>query len=283
MHFVKFHGFGNDYLVFEADQIATVADFGAFASRICDRHFGAGADGITVVSPSADPAADFDVRIFNPDGSEAGLSGNGTRCTASYLHFSGLWNQTDVRLSTRTGIKNYRLRETVAPGHYWFEAELGQPRLDSASVPILTETAREKVVDYPVEIEGQTWPVTAVQMGNPNATIFVEDFDSLDWRNLGRVLEVHPLFPERVNVTFARVLDRSNIELRIWERGVGETLSSGTCSCAAAVASAINDRTDRSVAVHTMGGRIEVTWRDDNEIVMTGRADVVYAGDWLGD
>ncbi|MEO6393636.1 MAG: diaminopimelate epimerase [Pyrinomonadaceae bacterium] len=283
MHFVKFHGFGNDYLVFEAGQVAAVADLADFARRICDRHYGAGADGITVVSLSANAVADFDVRIFNPDGSEAGLSGNGTRCTASYLYFQDLWDRPVVRLSTRTGIKNYRLKETIAPGHYWFEAELGQPRLDSASVPILTHTAMEKVVDYPLEIAGQTWPVTAVQMGNPNATIFVDDFDALNWRSISRALEVHPLFPERTNVTFARVLDRANIELRIWERGAGETLSSGTCSCAAAVASVITGRTERSVAVHTMGGRIEVTWRDDNEIVMTGRADVVYSGQWLGD
>jgi diaminopimelate epimerase len=283
MNFVKFHGFGNDYIVFEAGQVTGVADLGQFARRVCDRHFGAGADGITVVDRSQITDADFDVRIFNPDGSEAGLSGNGTRCTASYLHYRGLWAEDNLRLSTRTGIKNYRLRETISPGHYWFEAELGQPRLDNASIPMLTAGLRATVINYPVLVEGVAWPVTALQMGNPNCCVFVEDFDTLDWRNLGRALEVHPNFPERTNVIFVRIQDRANLELRIWERGAGETLSSGTCSCAAAVAGVITGRTDRQVSVHTPGGRVEVCWREDNEIVMTGRADVVYSGEWLAD
>jgi diaminopimelate epimerase len=283
MQFIKFHGFGNDYLVFEDEEVANVSDLGDFARRVCDRHFGAGADGITVVSRLQFADADFDVRIFNPDGSEAGLSGNGTRCTASYLHYRDLWDRPNLRLRTRTGIKNYRLRETIAPGHYWFEAELGQPRLDSASIPMVLEEARETVTDFPLEVDGESVRVTALQMGNPNCTIFVDEFDAQDWRRLGRALEVHTIFPERTNVIFAKVQDQANLELRIWERGAGETLSSGTCACAAAVAGAITGRTDRSVAVHTPGGRVEVTWRDDNEIVMTGRADLVYSGEWLGD
>jgi diaminopimelate epimerase len=283
MHFVKFHGFGNDYLVFEADQVAGVADLSDLARRVCDRHFGAGADGITVVSPAIDQSADFVVRIFNPDGSEAGLSGNGTRCTASYLHYRGLWDHPDLRLSTRTGVKNYHLRETIAPGHYWFKAELGQPRLDSASIPMALDEPRESVTDYPLEVDGHSLRVTALQMGNPNCCIFVDDFDALDWRSLGRSLEIHPIFPDRTNVIFARVQDHENLELRIWERGAGETLSSGTCSCAAAVAGALTGRTGREVTVHAPGGRVEVGWRDDNEVVMTGRADLVYAGEWLGD
>jgi diaminopimelate epimerase len=282
MFFIKFHGFGNDYIVFEAEQLGTVSSFNELARSICERHYGAGADGISIVQPAADGAADFAVRIFNPDGSEAGMSGNGTRCTAAYLHYRGLWSKQVVRLGTRTGIKNYKLLDTSTPGHYWFEAELGQPRLGSDAIPMKTDGERERVMDYPLLVEGEQFKVTALQMGNPNCCIFVEDFAALDWRRIGRALEVHPLFPDRTNVIFVRVVDRANIDLRLWERGVGETFSSGTCSCAAAVASAINDKTDRRVTVHTPGGRIEVVWRDDNEIVMTGRADIVYSGEWIG-
>jgi diaminopimelate epimerase len=282
MQFIKFHGFGNDYLVFEADKLAAVQSLNDFARRISDRHYGAGADGITVVRPAEDESADFSVRIFNADGSEAALSGNGTRCTVAYLYYCGLWSKDELRLKTRSGIKRYRLRETLSRGHYWFEAELGQPGFSSESIPMLTDEPRERVTDYPLLVEGERFSVTALSMGNPNCIIFVESFNELDWRRIGRTLENHEQFPERTNVVFVRVRDRSNIEVRLWERGVGETFSSGTCSCAAAVASVINDKTDRHVNVHTQGGLIEVLWREDGEVVMTGRADIVYSGEWLG-
>jgi diaminopimelate epimerase len=282
MQFTKFHGFGNDYLVFEAENISGVSSLNDFARSICDRHYGAGADGITVVSRSEDESADFIVRIFNADGSEAGLSGNGTRCTVAYLYYRDLWSSGELRLKTRTGVKLYRLRERESRGHYWFESELGQPGFDSASIPMLTDEARECVRDYPLVVEGETLRVTALSMGNPNCCIFVDDFSELDWRRVGRALERHEQFPDRTNVVFVRVMDRGQIEVRLWERGVGETFSSGTCSCAAAVASCINDKTDRHVNVHTPGGMIEVLWREDGEVVMTGRADVVYSGEWLG-
>ena len=283
MQFTKFHGFGNDYLVFEAEQVAGVSSLNEFAREVCDRHYGAGADGITVVSRSEDDGADFTVRIFNADGSEAGLSGNGTRCTVAYLYYRGLWLKDELRLRTRTGVKRYRLRESLNEGHYWFEAELGQPGFASASIPMLTDEPRERVINYPVNVDDKTLRVTALSVGNPNCIIFVDDFDELDWRSTGRALERHEQFPERTNVVFVRVVDRSNVEVRLWERGVGETLSSGTCSCAAAVASSINNRTERHVNVHTQGGLIKVLWREDDEIVMTGRADVVYSGEWLGE
>ncbi|HUQ32298.1 MAG TPA: diaminopimelate epimerase [Pyrinomonadaceae bacterium] len=283
MQFIKFHGFGNDYLVFETESLSGVESLNDFARAICDRHYGAGADGITVVNRAIDEeGADFNVRIFNADGSEAGLSGNGTRCTVAYLYYRDLWSTDELRLKTRSGVKLYRLRERISDGHYWFESELGRPGLDSASVPMLTDEPRERVIDYPLTVEGENLRITALSMGNPNCCILVEDFDDLDWRRVGRALENHEQFPERTNVVFVRVLDRGNIEVRLWERGVGETLSSGTCSCAAAVASIINDETDRQVNVHTQGGLIEVLWREDGEVVMTGRADVVYSGEWLG-
>jgi diaminopimelate epimerase len=281
MQFIKFQGFGNDYIIFEAATVARVESLNNLARAICDRHYGAGADGIVVVSRADQGSgADFNARIFNVDGSEAGLSGNGTRCAVAFLYHQGLWDKESLRLSTRSGIKLYRLREQISRGHYWFESELGQPFFDSASIPMLTDRPRERVVDYPLLIENETYPVTALQMGNPNCAIFVEDFEQLDWRRIGRALENHEQFPERTNVEFVRVRDRANIELRIWERGVGETQSSGTCSCAAMIASVVKGFTDRRVTVWMEGGRAEILWRDDDQLVLTGRADIVYSGNW---
>jgi diaminopimelate epimerase len=186
-------------------------------------------------------------------------------------------------LATRAGVKRYHLRERISDGHYWFEAELGQPRFDSPSIPIITNEPLDRVVDYALDINGNALRVTALLMGNPHCCIFVERFDDLDWRGIGRALQFHKQFPEKTNVVFIRVIDRSNIELRIWERGVGETLSSGTGACAAAVACIINEKTERRIEVQMPGGRIEVEWRNDGEVVMTGRADIVYKGEWVGD
>ncbi len=282
MRFTKFQGFGNDYIVFEAEQLAGVRDLGDFARRICNRHYGAGADGIAIAQGAADAKSDFQVRIFNPDGSEAGMSGNGTRCAAAYLFFRGLWTNKELRLQTRNGVKRYHLlsREN---GSFLFKSELGQPRFDSASIPMTTNESLDRVINFPLVVDNQTLQVTALQMGNPNCCIFVNDFDKLDWRRLGPLIENHPQFPERTNVIFIRVRDRANIDERIWERGVGETESSGTCSCAAVVASVINGKTGRIVDVHAPGGLIPIEWRGDGEVVLTGRAEVVYNGEWLGE
>ncbi len=279
--FIKFHGFGNDYIVIEYDELAGLADLGEFARKICNRHYGAGADGISVISRENDEAADFRVRIFNPDGSEAGLSGNGTRCAAAYLHYKKLWTRNELRLITRSGIKRYFLVEQAGPGKYVFDSELGKPGFASDSIPMLTDRPLERVIDYPLDVDGDRVKVTALQVGNPNCCIFVDDFEALDWRRLGRAIENHKQFPDRTNVVFVRVEDRQTIELRIWERGVGETTASGTCSCAAAVAAMINGKTERSIDVLMPGGRARIQWRDDGEVVINAPAELVYAGDWL--
>jgi diaminopimelate epimerase len=281
--FTKFQGFGNDYLVFEAEQLTDIADLGEFARRICNRHYGAGGDGIAIASRTDTGDADFRVRIFNPDGSEAGMSGNGTRCTAAYLFFHGLWSNDLLRLQTRNGIKRYHLMERSEPGSFLFRSELGQPRFDSASIPMNTDRPLERVIDYLLNVNGEILNVTALQMGNPNCCVFVDDFDAIDWRRLGPLIENHPQFPERTNVIFVRVRDRNHIEERIWERGVGETESSGTCSCAAVVASVIKANCDRKIDVHAPGGVIPIEWRDDDEVVLTGTASAVYSGEWLVD
>jgi diaminopimelate epimerase len=279
--FTKFHGLGNDYLVIEAEQLANVSDLGEFARRICNRHYGAGGDGIAIISKVDGEDADFNCRIFNPDGSEAGLSGNGTRCAVAYLYYMRLWTRKELRLSTRTGLKKYILRGQPAPGKFLFESELGQPKFDSQSIPMSIRPPLERVIRYPLPVDGEPVPITAMQMGNPNCCIFVDDFEALNWRRFGKAIEVHPQFPDRTNVVFVRVVQRDVIELRIWERGVGETTASGTCSCAGAVAAMINDKADRDVRVLMEGGEVKIQWRADGEVVITGTAEVVYSGQWL--
>lgn len=289
--FIKFHGFGNDYIVIEAKALAlagvTATDqLSELARRICNRHYGAGADGIALVSAAEASVADFHVRIFNPDGSEASLSGNGTRCAAAYLYYQELWGAPELRLNTHAGIKLYTLREQNGSGRYLFDSELGQPMFASSAIPLKTPEPLGKVIDYELDVAGESFPVTALRMGNPNCCIFVNDFDALDWRRIGRAIEIHPQFPERTNVVFVRVRDRRTIELRIWERGVGETEASGTCSCAAAVAAMIKGETERLVEVQMPGGRAQINWRgheDDGEVVITGTAELVYKGDWLAE
>ncbi|MFN2498914.1 MAG: diaminopimelate epimerase [Pyrinomonadaceae bacterium] len=281
LKFIKFHGFGNDYIVIDANQFPDANGLGKFARSICNRHYGAGADGIAVVSSSQDQSADFQVRIFNPDGSEASLSGNGTRCAAAYLYYERLWQAEELRLSTRAGVKRYVLRADEGNGRYLFDSELGQPKFDPASIPMATDRPMDQVVDYILDVAGENFKVTALQMGNPNCCLFVDDFAALDWRRIGREIENHQQFPERTNVVFVRVKDRESIELRIWERGVGETTASGTCSCAAAVAAMVKEKTDRAIEVEMPGGRAKIHWRNDGEVVITGTAEVIYSGQWL--
>lgn len=278
--FTKFHGFGNDYIVLESEQLTGCRDLAGFSRLICDRHYGAGADGIAIINRVENDEADFQVRIFNPDGSEAALSGNGTRCAAAYLYYKGLWASDKLRLSTRAGIKRYVLIEQTKYGKYVFDSELGQPRFDSTSVPFLVDPPMERIIDHPLEVGSETFQITALQMGNPNCCIFVEDFDDLDWRRLGPLIENHKQFPDRTNVIFVQVQDRQTIELRIWERGVGETTASGTCSCAAAVASMTRGETDRSIDVRMPGGQARICWREDGEVVINAPAELVYEGVW---
>ncbi len=281
LQFTKLHGLGNDYLVIEAEQLSGISDLGDFARRICNRHYGAGGDGIAIIAKSDTDAADFNCRIFNPDGSEAGLSGNGTRCAVAYLYYKGIWTKDELRLSTRTGLKRYFPRGEPSRGKYLFESELGQPKFDSQSIPMAITPPLDKVVGYPLLVNGERFSVTAMQMGNPNCCIFVDDFDALNWRAIGKATEVHPQFPDRTNVVFVRPVKSDLIELRIWERGVGETTASGTCSCAGAVAAMVNEKADRDLRVLMEGGEVRIKWRPDGEVVITGTAEVVYSGQWL--
>lgn len=276
--FCKFHGFGNDYIVIERDKIPESLPLPDLARDICHRHTGVGSDGIAVLEKTADDDSDYFCEIVNPDGSVAGFSGNGTRCAVAYLYFKGHWREPGLQLKTRSGIKNYRLIERIAEGQYWFEAEIGKPKFKSGEVPVASRAA-ESVVDHEIEVDGRQFLFSGVNVGNPVACVFVDDFN-LDWRRYGRVMETHPMFPERANIVFVRVIGSEDIELRIWERGAGETSASGTCSSGAAVLSAFTGKTGRRVSVLSPGGRTEVDWREDDEILLTGRADLAFCGVW---
>ena len=279
INFCKFHGFGNDYIVIEKQLIPEDVSVSDLACAICHRHTGAGADGIAVIEKLDAGDADYFCDIVNPDGSIAGFSGNGTRCAVSYLYYKKLWSEKNLNLGVRSGVKRYELVEEIAEGHYIFKAEIGKPRFGSDEVPVKTDLPQDTVVDHKLMLGDVPYAVSAVNVGNPAACIFVDDFD-FDWRDVGRELEVHQAFPERANIVFVKVIDRGNIELRIWERGAGETSASGTCASAAAVLSAFTGRTERKVSVHSPGGTTEIEWRDDNEILITGRADLSYCGEW---
>lgn len=280
--FCKFHGFGNDYVVIEAHELAAVGDLGKFTQEFCRRTTGVGSDGIAVLEKLDAADADFSCRIINPDGSEVGFSGNGTRCAVAYAFYKNLWTNENLRLRTRSGVKNYRLTEKISDGHYWFDAEIGKPRFSSDEIPFVSGENLASVVDRLIKIDNQEFLVSCVNVGNPVACTFVDDF-SFDWREVGRKMERHAAFPERANIVFVKVLDAANIELKIWERGAGETSASGTCSSGAAVLSAFTGKTGRKVSVHTEGGVTEITWRDDDEMMILGRADFVFCGEYVYD
>lgn len=264
INFCKFHGFGNDYIVFEAEELREIDDLNDFAKRVCHRHTGIGGDGIAVLENLGGAAADYDCRIINPDGSEAGFSGNGTRCAVAYLYYKNLWQENSLKLKTKSGIKLYELLEKN-DCTFWFLAELGKP---------------SAITNFELRITNYVFQIFSLDVGNPVAVIFVDAFDEIDWRAAGREIEPHAQFPEKTNVVFVRIIDRNNIEIRIWERAAGETSSSGTCSIAAAVASAFTEKTAREVSVLAPGGATEAVWREDGEMMITGRADLAFCGEW---
>lgn len=276
--FTKFHGFGNDYIVIERG-IREEMDLAKLAIAMCHRNTGVGGDGIAVIEQRDGSTADFFCEIVNPDGSFASFSGNGTRCAVAHLYRKGTWVEPRLRLETRSGIKTYDLVGRIGGDEFWFNAEIGKPHFASDEIPVITDIRREHLLNEPISVDSKHYAFSAVNVGNPVACVFVDSFD-LDWRSVGRQLESHRKFPERTNVVFVKVVDRENIELRIWERGAGETAASGTCSTGAAVLSAFMLKTGRQVNVHSEGGITEVTWRDDDEIIIKGRADFVFSGEW---
>ena len=278
MKISKLHGLGNDYVYVNAFD-ETVADPAAMAVAVSRPHFGVGADGLVLIGPSAE--ADFAMRMFNADGSEGEMCGNAVRCIGKYVHDRGLTRKTEVRLSTLGGIKTLQLR--LKDGSVdQVTVDMGEPAFSPASLPV--EWPGERIVNQPLTIDGQTHHITCVSMGNPHAVIFVDDPKAIDVHGIGRQIENHPLFPRRTNVEFVRVRRRDLLEMRVWERGSGETLACGTGAAASLVAAVLNGLADRSAVVQLTGGELQVTWdSSDNHVYQTGPASFVFDGVWLGD
>ena len=277
MKFTKMHGLGNDYVYVNAFD-ETVADPAAMAVAVSRPHFGVGADGLVLIGPSAE--ADFAMRMFNADGSEGEMCGNAVRCIGKYVHDRGLTRKTEVRLSTLGGIKTLQLR--LKDGSVdQVTVDMGEPAFSPASLPV--EWPGERIVNQPLTIDGQTHHITCVSMGNPHAVIFVDDPQAVDVHGIGRQIEHDALFPKRTNVEFVRVWRRDLLEMRVWERGSGETLACGTGAAASLVAAVLNGLADRSAVVQLTGGELHVHWdARDNHVYQTGPATFVFDGVWLG-
>jgi diaminopimelate epimerase len=272
--FVKFHGLANDFIVVLSKDAPRA--YGDVARAICARNTGVGADGLLILTPSKGRKAPARLRFFNADGSEAEMSGNGIRCAGAYLLSRGM-ARSPVRVATGGGIKTLRLVES-GEGKWSFRVAMGRPILAPGKIPFRGEKSRGPVVDFPLSTHRGRISVTVTSMGNPHCSLFVGSFGGIDWARLGREIESHPLFPNRTNVEFIKVLSRDEIDIRFWERGVGMTMSSGTGSCAAAVASILNRRTGRKVRVRTLGGTLDIAWPPGGEITLTGPAERIAEG-----
>jgi len=284
MQFEKFEALGNDFIIVRESEAGERRDFSHLALQLCDRHFGVGADGVEMIlENNLSPDSDLAVRLYNSDGGETPISGNGTRCVAAWFYLRKSVSKPSVTIETAAGKKRLSLKRKISDVECEFEMEMGKPFLESREIPVLLEMPLERVIGQPLNLSTGTIRFTASSMGNPHCSIFVEDLNGLDWQQVGGEIECHQLFPQRTNVEFIRVLDRSTIEVRFWERGVGRTLASGTGSCGAAIASILNDRTDKEVTVRTEAGELRVEWRSDGIIYQTGRARYVFSGDWPED
>jgi len=277
MRFTKMHGIGNDYVYVDCFD-ETVDDPAAIAPKMADRHYGIGGDGLILVMPSA--SADVRMRMFNADGSEAQMCGNGIRCVAKYAWDHGRSQTNPMTVETAAGIKTIEL-EVVGGQAVAATVDMGEPILVGCEIPVAIDT--DTVVDAPIEAIGQTFAMTCVSMGNPHATIYVDDVAAVDLEAVGPALETHPLFPERVNVHFVQVHDASTVTMRTWERGSGITLACGTGASAVCVAGVLTGRSSRGITATLPGGDLDLEWREaDNHLYMTGPAEEVFTGTWQG-
>ncbi len=280
MKFTKLHSLGNDFLVIDPSENEVIADTSTFARRICDRHTGVGADGLLLITVKDRTKGRVSFRIFNADGSEPEISGNGLRCATAYLFFQKKVDPPLVTFETITGERECQLLE--AKGNLFeIKIEMGTPKLRSRDIPFDDGASHEKIIDYPLSINQKVYPITVVSIGNPHCAVFVERFPSrIEWHQIGREIESHPFFPNRTNIEFIRVLNRREIDVLFWERGVGETLSSGSGATAAAVASILKNLTDREVVVRTSMGRLTVEWEKE-KVHQSGPAEIIFEGSLL--
>ena len=274
MKFTKMHGIGNDYVYVNCLQ-EKVEDPSGTARKISDRHFGIGSDGLILIKPSE--KADFQMDMYNADGSKGAMCGNGIRCVAKYVYDYGLTDKTSISVETGSGIKYLDL--TVENNKVTMvKVDMGEPDLTASHIPIKAQT--EQVIDEPIEVDGKTYRITGVSMGNPHGVVFLDDIDSLDIEKIGPSFENHVRFPDRINTDLVQLDNRSHVRMRVWERGSGETLACGTGACAVAVACVVNGLTQREVTVSLRGGDLKICWDEkDGHVYMTGPATVVFDGE----
>ena len=274
MKFTKMHGCGNDYVYVNCFE-ETVKNPEEAAKIVSDRHYGVGSDGLILICPS--DKADFRMAMYNLDGSEGKMCGNGVRCIAKYVYDHHLTDKTRISLVTLGGIKYLDLNikngkvETVV-------VDMGEPVLTPEDIPVAV--SGDQAVNVPLEVDGKVWYMTCISMGNPHAVVFVDNTKDLDLEKIGPKFEKHPIFPEQVNTEFVHVIDRHTVDMRVWERGSGETLACGTGACATAMACILNHMTDDEVLIHLLGGDLLIRYdRETNHIFMTGPAAEVFSGE----
>lgn len=277
MKFTKMHGIGNDYVYVNCfkEKIANPPEVSKYVS---DRHFGIGSDGLIMINPSK--VADFEMEMYNADGSRAEMCGNGIRSVAKYVYDYGLTDKTSISVETLAGIKYLDL--TVENGKVALvKVDMGQPILKPALIPIVVDDENaETVVDEPIVVDGKEYRMTGVSMGNPHTIVYMDDVKGLEIEKIGPKFENHERFPKRINTEFVKVIDRQTVEMRVWERGSGETLACGTGACAVAVACILNGLTENKVTVKLLGGDLQIEWdREADRIYMTGPATVVFDGE----
>lgn len=273
--FTKMHGLGNDYLFIEGEKFPG-RDWPELSRRMSHRHLGAGSDGIILILPGSNGSA-FTMRMFNADGSESGTCGNGLRCFGKYVRERGLTTADDFVVQTGGGPN--RLQLTVEKGVVTYvRSNMGKPKFERSEIPMIGPPGR--VIEEPLDVDGAVYRVTCANVGNPHAVIFVDDATKVPLAEIGPRIEHHPSFPERTNVEFVNVMDRQNIVMRIWERGSGITMASGSGSCGAALASMITNRVDRKVRVHLVYGQLAIEWAEDGNVYQEGPAAEVYTATW---
>lgn len=272
--FTKMHGLGNDYVYIDAIN-QKIENESSLAKFVSNRHFGIGSDGLILICKSE--VADFKMRMFNSDGSEAEMCGNGIRCVGKFVYDKGLTNKTTVKIETLAGIKTLILN-TKDGKVGTARVDMGEPILEAEKIPVIS--TEKPVKNLELEAENKKFKFTCVSMGNPHAITIVENTKEFDVEKYGKVLEVDKAFPKKANIEFAQIVDRQNINMRVWERGAGETLACGTGACATAVACNLNGLTDRKVNIELLGGTLNIEWNEtDNHVYMTGPAVTVFDGE----
>ncbi len=280
MKFTKIHSLGNDFLIIDESETPVTKEKEPLARLMCKRHTGIGADGLLVISIKDKSKGLVDFRIFNADGTEPEVSGNGLRCAASYLYYQKKIESDHIFFSTTVGQRKCKLIEQNNQS-FKLKIEMGVPRFSSNEIPFDDGSVHDRIIDYPLSINKKIFPSTLVSIGNPHCGIFFDRFPArIEWQQLGYEIEFHPFFPNRINIEFIRVLNRKEIEVLFWERGVGETLSSGSGACAAAVASILKDLTERKVDVKTTMGVLVVEWEKE-KIYQTGPSQIVFDGNYM--